>query len=220
MATAQPTDSPWEDNLLERKTESDLKDLLKTMVAFANSVRPGHTAVILIGEKDDGTAPGATNPDNIQKKVRDTADSIYPPILWRSRVYEREGKQCVRVEVEYDGETPHFGGAAWVRKGSETIQATPEAFQKLIDLRSAKVTKFLEWVNQEVYVEGDLVSTTPGDFPHPRWRNGAYTKLTEVNGFYAVFERSDGRGRQAEPIEKLILSWEPRSNRPKVIVKL
>jgi len=37
------TDLPWEDNLLERKTESDLKDLLKTLVAFANSVRPGHT---------------------------------------------------------------------------------------------------------------------------------------------------------------------------------
>ncbi len=31
---------PWEDHLLERKTENDLKDLLKTMVAFANSVRP------------------------------------------------------------------------------------------------------------------------------------------------------------------------------------
>ena len=42
---------PWEDSLLERKVESDLKDLLKTLVAFANSVRPGHIATILIGEK-------------------------------------------------------------------------------------------------------------------------------------------------------------------------
>ena len=33
---------PWEDSLLERKVESDLRDLLKTLVAFANSVRPGH----------------------------------------------------------------------------------------------------------------------------------------------------------------------------------
>lgn len=44
---------PWEDALLERKLESDLKDLLKILVEFANSVRPGHTAVILIGERDD-----------------------------------------------------------------------------------------------------------------------------------------------------------------------
>jgi hypothetical protein len=46
----------WEDGLTERKTENDLKDLLKTVVAFANTVRPGHTARILIGERDDGTA--------------------------------------------------------------------------------------------------------------------------------------------------------------------
>lgn len=59
---------PWEDYLLERKVESDLKDLLKTLVAFANSVIPEHVATILIGEKDDGTAAGLTNPDSIQKK--------------------------------------------------------------------------------------------------------------------------------------------------------
>ena len=55
---------------------------------------------------------------------------------------------------------------------------------------------------------------------HPRWKGGANTKLFEVNGFYAIFERTDGRGKQAEPIEKLIISWEARRNRPKVIVKL
>jgi hypothetical protein len=31
---------PWEDYLLERKVESDLKDLLKTLVVGANA--PGH----------------------------------------------------------------------------------------------------------------------------------------------------------------------------------
>ena len=63
-------DFPWEDNLLERKLESDLKDLLKSLVAFANSVKPGHTAVILIGEDDSGTAQGVQNPDHIQNKIR------------------------------------------------------------------------------------------------------------------------------------------------------
>ena len=53
-------EQPWEDYLLERKVESDLKDLLKSLVAFANSVKPGHLATILIGERDDGTAAGCT----------------------------------------------------------------------------------------------------------------------------------------------------------------
>jgi predicted HTH transcriptional regulator len=86
---------PWEDSLLERKLESDLKDLLKILVAFANSVRPGHVAQILIGERNDGSPQGVRNADNIQKMVRDTCNRIYPPILWRTQVYEREGKTCI-----------------------------------------------------------------------------------------------------------------------------
>jgi hypothetical protein len=213
--------SPWEDNLLERKTENDLKDLLKTMVAFANSVKPGHTAVILLGERDDGTIQGLSDPDNIQKKVRQTADSIYPPILSRTRVYEKDSKHCVRVEIEYDGETPHFGGAAWVRRGSETILATPDVFQQLIDLRSAKVTKLSEWIGKTVYVHPDVLDGDPfGRSNHPRWGRGVNTPLREVNSFYALFEREFDGPRQAEPLEKLIISWDARNQLPMVIVKL
>ena len=118
----------WEDNLLERKLESDLKDLRKTLVAFANSVKPGHTAVVLIGETDKGAIQGVIYPDHIQKKIRETCEDIYPPILWRCFVYQKECKDCVRVEIEYDGETPHFGGKAWVRKGSTTKEASDEIF--------------------------------------------------------------------------------------------
>jgi predicted HTH transcriptional regulator len=59
-----------EDSLREKKVEGDLKDLLKTLVAFANSVAPGDTAKIFIGERDDGTVQGVTNADNIQKRVK------------------------------------------------------------------------------------------------------------------------------------------------------
>lgn len=111
---------PWEDSLLERKVESDLKDLLKTLVAFANSVRPGHTATILIGEKD--------------------------------------GEPCVRVEIEYSGETPHFGGPAWVRKGSESIPANDELFQRLIEFRLSKVRELAMWLGKQITVEGDASS--------------------------------------------------------------
>jgi hypothetical protein len=47
--------TPWEDHLLERKTDRELADIRRTAVAFANSVIPGHTATILIGESNDGT---------------------------------------------------------------------------------------------------------------------------------------------------------------------
>src|SRR5580658_8069862 len=112
--------SVWqaEDSLTEKKLENDLQDLLKTLVAFANSVAPGDTAKIFIGERDDGTVQGVKSTDNIQKSVKKEADKIYPEIFYKTQVYERDGKQCVRVSIQHNGLAPHFGGQAWVRRGS------------------------------------------------------------------------------------------------------
>jgi predicted HTH transcriptional regulator len=98
--------------------------LPKTLIAFANSVAPGDTAKIFIGEQDDGAVQGVSSPDNIQKTVKKYADRIYPEIYFKTEVYEREGKQCVRVDIKHNGLSPHFAGAAWVRKGTETIRAS------------------------------------------------------------------------------------------------
>lgn len=64
-------DRVWqaEDSLREKKVESDLKGLLKTFVAFVNSVAPGDTAKIFIGEKDDGTGQGVRNAESIGRHV-------------------------------------------------------------------------------------------------------------------------------------------------------
>lgn len=83
----EPDKIPWEDSLLERKTERDLKDIRRTAVAFANSVYPGHVAIILIGECDDGSVPGITNADKMQREVRAELEKIYPAIVFRQRPY-------------------------------------------------------------------------------------------------------------------------------------
>jgi hypothetical protein len=219
---------PWEDNLLERKLESDLKDLLKTLVAFANSVKPGHIATILIGERDDGTVQGVVNPDNIQKRVRKECDKIYPPILWRSRVFEKEGKHCVRVEIEYDGETPHFGGPAWVRQGSETKIATDESFQRLIDLRSGIVYELAKWLDKEVTINGDPSTVPPPRnvgmetramrvFSH-RWDREEFAKIVFVNNYWVTFEKLRTHEKISEPLNKLSLTFDDKKEQLKVII--
>jgi hypothetical protein len=216
---------PWEDYLLERKVESDLKDLLKTLVAFANSVRPEHIATILIGEKDDGMVAGVTNPDNIQKSVRKEAEKIYPPIIWRSTVYEKDEKYCVRVEVEYSGNTPHFGGISWVRRGSSTVEASEEVFQKLVDLRLEMVRELSKWLNKEITLHGDWATVPPNrkdrrgeirDF-YPRWEWESTAKIISINRFWVVFEESGGK-KQSEPLEKLALAYDDKKDRLKIIV--
>jgi hypothetical protein len=213
--------TPWEDYLLERKLESDLKDLLRTLVAFANSVRPDHVATILIGERDDGSVQGVTNPDEIQKTVRKECAKIYPDIVWKSEVYEKDGKPCVRVEIEFSGDTPHFAGPAWVRRGSETVRASEEVFQRLIEIRSAKVRELAKWEGNRVTVVGDEGSV---DFRerslvgHPRWRGQSPAVLKSVNAFWATFQ-VEGRDR-SEPLDKLLLSWDDSANCLKVLVRL
>jgi hypothetical protein len=213
-------DSPWEDCLLERKTEGDLKDLLKTLVAFANSVKPGHTAVILIGEKDDETIQGVTNPDNIQKTIRNYCDKIYPPILWRSEVYEKDGRHCVRVEIEYDGDTPHFGGLAWVRKGSETIKAPDEVFQKLIELRLGKVRELKKWVDKNITIAPDPQAVVDLHFANNLpVRKRFESTLLVVNNFWATFRRETRTDNMSMPLEKIILNWDDKHERLMLYIK-
>ncbi|MBZ5543697.1 MAG: ATP-binding protein [Acidobacteriia bacterium] len=213
--------NPWEDNLLERKLESDLKDLPKTLVAFANSVKPGHVATILIGEKNDSSAQGVTNPDEIQKTVRRECEKIYPDILWKSEVYEKDGKYCVRVEIEFSGDTPHFAGSAWVRRGSETVKASDEVFQRLVEVRLDKVRKLAIWEGKEVTVERDEGSVEFERYRYEAgpayWRGPNPAVLESVNAFWATFQ-VDGK-RRSEPLEKLLLSWDDNRDRLKILVK-
>ncbi len=215
------TDLPWEDCLLERKTESDLRDLPKTLVAFANSVKPEHTAVILIGEKDGGTVQGVTDADNIQKTIRKHCDKIYPPIIWKSKVYEKDGKTCVRIEIEYDGETPHFGDAAWVRRGSETIKATDEVFQKLIELRLGKVRELAKWIDKNITIEPDpqaMAAVTTYNIHTFPVRKRFNSTLLKVNNFWATLLGEDGKN-MSMPLEKIILNWDDQHNRLMLFIK-
>lgn len=220
---------PWEDNLLENKLESDSKDFLKTLVAFANSVKPGHIAVLLIGESDNGIVQGVTNPDSIQKKIRSYCDDIYPPIIYRSKVYKKGGKSCIRVEVEHDGDTPHFGGQAWIRKGSENIKSSSEVFQRLIDLRSSVCFELSKWIGKDVSILGDWSTVPKGDtngiyrsrmassFVH-RWKSSEIAKIISVNSYWVTFEKKEDHKVLSEPLSKLILNFDNDNNILQVII--
>jgi len=214
---------PWEDSLLERKVESDLKDLLKTVVAFANSVQPGHKAVILIGEKDDGSIQGVKSAESIQRTVRETCNKVYPPIVWKSFVYVEGGKTCIRVEIDHDDNSPHFGDAAWIRRGSSTEKASDELFQTLIELRLSKVRELAMWIGKKITVEADigtLLDTRIGTRyeRHPRYPiEPQEAILRSVNNFWTTFQIKDRQ--QSEPLEKVVLSWDDQFERLKMLIK-
>jgi len=210
--------SVWqsEDSLVEKKLESDLGDLLKTLVAFANSVAPGDTAKILIGERDDGTVQGVKNEDNIQKSVKKEADKIYPEIFYKTSVYELEGKKCVSVSIQSNGLAPHFGGKAWVRRGSVTQQATEEVFQQLIDLRSDKVRELSRWRGRRVIVSW---SNKSHSILGPNW-DAFPCELVEVSRYFSTFKYLNPAKPlvESEPNSWLELSWDNKENCPRIYV--
>jgi hypothetical protein len=220
-----------EDSLREKKVESDLKDLLKTLVAFANSVAPGDTAKIFIGEKDDGTVQGVTNAESINRTVVKEADRIYPPIYYRTEVYERDGKQCVCVIIKHNGQAPHFGGAAWVRQGSQTVRATEDLYQQMVDQRQSKVQVLMLWLNAVVTIEGTqrAQAVSPGGtiesiaMFNQEWSVGEHqATLVVVNGHWVTFSvhtSATARAEMSEPLEKLMLSWDNQRQRPKIVIK-
>jgi schlafen family protein len=217
-----------EDSLREKKGESDLRDLLKTLVAFANSVAPGDTAKIFIGEMDDGTVQGVKNPESINRTIVKEADKIYPPIYYRTEVYERDGKQCVRVDIKHNGQAPHFGGPAWVRQGSQSPKATEELYQQMVDQRQSKVRILLQWLNKLVTVAGTerpYAVGPGGNIPayNQEWSVGEHqATLTFVNGHWATFRvdtSPTSHAEMSEPLEKVLLSWDNQRQRPKVVIK-
>lgn len=110
-----------EDSFVERKTEGDSGDWLKTVVAFANSVPIGFPALLFIGVKDDGTIQGLANADSLQRKLSGKINEAYPVPYHCSEVLEKDGKKFLAVVVPGSENRPHFAGRSYVREGSESV---------------------------------------------------------------------------------------------------
>ncbi|MFQ5927947.1 MAG: helix-turn-helix domain-containing protein, partial [Terriglobia bacterium] len=89
----------FEDYFVERKTSSDKRDWLKTVVGFANSAPVGYPAVLFIGVRDDGTIEGTANLDKLQQTFSGIVSEAYPPIATFPKVLERDGKQFLAVII-------------------------------------------------------------------------------------------------------------------------
>ena len=157
---AHPTDEELrqlkgstEDHFIERKTSSDAKDWLKTIVAFANSTPLGRFSVLYIGVRDDGTVErGGINLDTAQKTLERRLEEAYPRIPYTTRVLTEGTGDYLCVIVPGSAQRPHFAGPAFVRVGSQTINASAEQFERLITERNSKAYSILRCQGKRVPV--------------------------------------------------------------------
>ena len=183
-----------EDNFVERKPGSDPRDWRKTIVAFANSLSDGQTAVLFIGIGDHGEALGVANADKVQKTITDISeDQCYPPLRPRpkSTVLRHADKEIVAVEIYASLNGPHFSGPAYVRSGSRSVVASAEVFEELIARRHNVARILLDWKREgrgilRVEAIGKrLGSTKP--LNDPGHRESLECTVEEVTPHFIVF---------------------------------
>ncbi len=158
-----------EDNFTERKLHGVKNDeIRKTIVAFANSVPEGRTAVFYIGVRNDGSIQGVPNPDSLQKTIRKICEKgCYPPIVPRCEVLTIKDQSILSVVISQSNNRPHFSGPAYVRIGSESVAASDEIFHELITSRLAKPYEILRWKGKQVTVVArDKILGDPEYLPH------------------------------------------------------
>lgn len=174
----------FEDPFVERKVDGDLKDCLKTAVAFANTLPNEMPGVLFIPVKNDGTVKPGVDLDLLQRKISDKLADAYPPLSYFQRIIVADDIPLVAVIVGGSSERPHFSGPAFVRDGSKTVQASRQQFDLLVARRQSVVEELRRWIGKVV----SYVVVRPPNMGGPRIHNRYEATVVECNQWYVTLE--------------------------------
>jgi hypothetical protein len=211
-----------EDNFVERKPAGvNASEIRQTVVAFANSVPVGTTAVLFMGIHNDGRIQGVENPDKLQKTVREQCERVcYPPVAFSTEVLDVEGKAVVSIVVPPSQNKPHFSGPAFVRRGSESVAASPELFEELIASRSDKVAAILQMRNAPISViciNHKLGSTE--QIADLRYRAHSECIVENCTPHTVRLKDIASDRHVTEPIENVTVSYDEERHCPMLVVR-
>jgi hypothetical protein len=100
--------------------------------------------VIFIGIADNGRRIGVDDADGIQREIRRVAENeCYPPVRCEPVVIQNSGVEIVAIIIPPSTNRPHFSGHAYVRRGSESVNASIELFDEMVASRNDKARKLL-----------------------------------------------------------------------------
>lgn len=212
-----------EDNFVERKPQSvKPQELRQTLVAFANSVAEGQTAVLFIGVDDrTGSIIGVDDVDSLQKRVGDAGRECYPPIQPGMIALYSEAKCVLAVEVAFSKEKPHFAGPAYIRSGSRSVKAPESLYRDILTSHCSKAGELLRWKGKDVTVKtiNKRLGNHHQDF-EPGLRLNGTARVIAVDPFSVTFDFTTySAERCVEPLSRIELDWDGDNSRRMVIVR-
>lgn len=212
-----------EDQLVERKSEGVKRDELRqTLSAFANTLKPDQLGILFIGVADkDGAITGVVDPDGVQKRIHEAAEGCFPPIRsYEAHAIATDAKTIVAVVICESKERPHFTGAAYVRVGSESVNASVEQFEKLIASRNDKTGAILRVGNGPITVEAiGRRLENPMPTPGARYRSEARVEACDAHSVrITIAPGGMSAWLIAEPLDRVTVSYDVQRDRPMLIL--
>lgn len=174
-----------EDSTVERKTAADYRDCRKTAVAFSNSLPVGNPGIIFVGVRDDGTPEQNNNLDSLQKKLSEELNRIYPPIYPQIKVMKTDRRELLAVIVRGSENRPHFAGPAYVRDGTQSVNASEEQFRRLIAQRNSKAHELLKWRGQKISIWQPTAAGVPYN---PSTGSSFEATVVDCNPFFVTLQ--------------------------------
>jgi hypothetical protein len=201
----------FEDAFVERKSTGDMRDLLKTAVAFANSTPIGYPSILFYGVTDKGVPEGKANLDSLEKTISEKLAEAYPPIYYLPKVFSVDGKQFLAVIIPGSDNRPHFAGQSYIREGSQTKGASEQQFERLVAERNSMAREILKWKGNQITVKVPPYQYMMGGTTC--WEKG-YTHsafVSDCNQFYVtlrvIMSKEDVR-TVALPLSKVEVSFD------------
>jgi hypothetical protein len=191
----------FEDHFVERKVVKDDKDWKKTAVAFANSAPVGLPAVLYIGVRDNGEIEAPQRDlDAAQKKFNTMMEKVYPRVPYVTKIINDGGLQALAVIIPGSDSRPHFGGLAYVRRGSQSFEASEAQYAELIAQRSSKTHVLLQWKGQKISV---FTLGKNSEIPWPK-----ETILLDCNQFYVTLQKVPQETPQSFPLSRVEINFD------------
>ena len=208
-----------EDGFVERKLEgAGSGDLKRTLVAFANSVPEGSEGVLFIGVSDDGDVLGVSNSDKLQKTIRDICHKqIYPKINYNCEVLRVDESSVLAVSVLPVNRRPHFAGPAYVRIGSENVEATEDQYEDLIASRVDKARRILRDKDKTWTVAG--IGRHIGDYTNleDNFQERIEARIESCDAHIVRFRNLSTSQIFSEPLDFVSISYDDRNRRPMLL---
>lgn len=106
-----------------------------------------------VGVKDDGKfEERLVDFDSVHKTINRMLQSLYPRAAYFPKLLSEGDKQALAIIVPGSELLPHFSGPAYVRRGSESFEASEQEFARLVAMRNNKSYYLLQHIGMPVSV--------------------------------------------------------------------